>query len=128
MNPLNWPVVLPEIFLLAMACAIAIADLFLTDPARRVTFWLTQGTLAVVALLHLDAFNAGQSAFGMQGMVVFDYAPRYGEAMREMAGWMAAGKLKSREYIVNGLDTFPEALLKLFAGENTGKLVLQVVE
>ncbi len=72
MNPLNWSVVLPEIVLLAMACAIAIADLFLTDPARRVTFWLTQGTLAVVALLHLDAFNAGQSAFGMQGMVVSD--------------------------------------------------------
>jgi len=64
----------------------------------------------------------------MTGMVVFDYAPRYGEAMREMAGWMAAGKLKSREYIVNGLDTFPEALLKLFAGENTGKLVLQVAD
>ena len=72
MNPLNWSVVLPEIVLLAMACVIAIADLFLTDPARRVTFWLTQGTLAVVALLHLDAFNAGQSAFGMQGMVVSD--------------------------------------------------------
>ena len=72
MNSFNWPVVLPEIFLLAMACFIAIADLFLTHPARRVTFWLTQGTLAGVALLHLDAFNAGQSAYGMQGMVVSD--------------------------------------------------------
>jgi NADH-quinone oxidoreductase subunit N len=72
MNPMNWSVVLPEIVLLAMACTIAIADLFLTDPARRVTFWLTQGTLAVVALLHLDAFAAGQSAIGMQGMVVSD--------------------------------------------------------
>jgi NADH-quinone oxidoreductase subunit N len=72
MNPLNWTVVLPEIVLLAMACTIAIADLFLTDPARRVTFWMTQGTLAVVALLHLDAFAAGQSAIGMQGMVVSD--------------------------------------------------------
>ena len=72
MNSFNWPVVLPEIFLLAMACFIAIADLFLTHPARRVTFWLTQGTLAGVALLHLAAFNAGQSAYGMQGMVVSD--------------------------------------------------------
>ncbi|WP_428313317.1 NADP-dependent oxidoreductase [Hydrocarboniphaga sp.] len=62
----------------------------------------------------------------MKGMVVFDYASRYGEAMREMAGWMAAGKLKSREHIVEGLETFPDALLKLFAGENTGKLVLKV--
>jgi NADPH-dependent curcumin reductase CurA len=62
----------------------------------------------------------------MKGMVVFDYASRYGEAMREMAGWMAQGKLKSREHIVEGLETFPDALLKLFAGENTGKLVLKI--
>lgn len=62
----------------------------------------------------------------MTGMVVFDYAPRYGEAGLEMAGWMAAGRLKSREHIVEGFETFPEALLKLFAGENIGKLVLAV--
>ena len=62
----------------------------------------------------------------MTGMVVFDYAARYGEAAREMAGWMAAGKLKSREDIVEGLQTFPDTLLKLFKGENTGKLVLKV--
>ena len=62
----------------------------------------------------------------MTGMVVFDYAPRYGEAVREMAGWMKAGKLKSREHIVEGLQTFPETLLMLFSGENQGKLVLKV--
>jgi NADPH-dependent curcumin reductase len=62
----------------------------------------------------------------MTGMVVFDYANRYAEAAREMAGWMAAGKLKSREDIVEGLETFPDTLLKLFKGENTGKLILKV--
>jgi NADH-quinone oxidoreductase subunit N len=72
MNPMNWPVLFPEIVLLTMACVIAVVDLFVTDPARRVTFWLTQATLAAVALLHLDALNAGQSLFGMQGMVVSD--------------------------------------------------------
>jgi NADPH-dependent curcumin reductase CurA len=61
----------------------------------------------------------------MTGMVVFDYADRYGEAAREMAAWMAAGKLKAREDVVEGgVDAFPETLLKLFKGENTGKLVL----
>jgi NADPH-dependent curcumin reductase len=64
----------------------------------------------------------------MTGMVVFDYAARYGEAMQEMAGWMKQGKLKTREDIVEGLETFPETLLKLFKGENTGKLVLKVAE
>ena len=64
----------------------------------------------------------------MKGMVVFDYAARYAEAAREMALWMAAGKLKSREHIVAGLEKFPDALLMLFKGENTGKLVLQVAK
>jgi hypothetical protein len=62
----------------------------------------------------------------MEGMVVFDYASRFGDATREMAGWLKSGKLKSREHIVQGLETFPETLLMLFKGENTGKLVLQV--
>ncbi len=72
MSEMNWQVLYPEIVLLAMACVIAIVDLFVTDPARRLTFWLTQATLAAVALLHLQALNAGQSMFGMQGMVVAD--------------------------------------------------------
>jgi NADPH-dependent curcumin reductase len=58
--------------------------------------------------------------------VVFDWAPRYGEAVQQMAQWMAEGKLKSREDIVQGIETFPETLLKLFNGENFGKLILQV--
>jgi NADPH-dependent curcumin reductase CurA len=58
--------------------------------------------------------------------VVFDYADRYAEAAAEMWGWMAEGKLKSREDIVEGLQTFPETLLKLFKGENMGKLVIKV--
>jgi NADPH-dependent curcumin reductase CurA len=61
----------------------------------------------------------------MTGMVVFDYAARYGEAAAEMAGWMAEGRLKSKEDIVEGgITAFPDALLRLFAGENFGKLVL----
>jgi NADPH-dependent curcumin reductase CurA len=62
----------------------------------------------------------------MQGMVVFDYASRYAEAAKEMATWMASGQLKTREHIVEGLETFPDTLAKLFTGENTGKLVLKV--
>jgi NADPH-dependent curcumin reductase CurA len=64
----------------------------------------------------------------MTGMVVFDYADRYAVAGREMAGWMAAGKLKTREHIVEGLETFPDTLLQLFKGENTGKLVLKIAD
>jgi NADPH-dependent curcumin reductase len=62
----------------------------------------------------------------MTGMVVFDYAPRFPAAIAEMAQWVAAGKLRSREDIVRGLDQFPHALLKLFTGENHGKLMLEL--
>jgi NADPH-dependent curcumin reductase CurA len=64
----------------------------------------------------------------MTGMVVFDYADRYPQAMQAMAGWIAAGQLKTREDIVHGIETFPDTLLKLFRGENTGKLVLKVAD
>ncbi len=64
----------------------------------------------------------------MEGFLVFDFAARYGEAAREMAGWMVQGKLKSREDVVAGLETFPETFLKLFKGENFGKLVIKVAE
>ncbi len=64
----------------------------------------------------------------MTGMIIFDYADRYAEAARALGGWMAAGKLKSREDIVEGFDKFPQTLLMLFRGENTGKLLLKVTE
>jgi len=62
----------------------------------------------------------------MEGMVVMSYAPRFAEAAQEMGGWLASGKIKSKEDIVEGLETFPETLLKLFSGANVGKLVLKV--
>ncbi|KXI30788.1 NADP-dependent oxidoreductase [Paraglaciecola hydrolytica] len=62
----------------------------------------------------------------MEGIVVFDNAANYGKAAAEMAGWISQGKLKAKEHVVTGFDNFPEALLMLFNGENTGKLVLKV--
>jgi NADPH-dependent curcumin reductase CurA len=62
----------------------------------------------------------------MEGMVVFDYAQRYPQAIAEMAGYLKEGRLHSREDIVPGLEHFPQTLLKLFNGENFGKLVLEI--
>jgi NADPH-dependent curcumin reductase CurA len=64
----------------------------------------------------------------MEGFIVFNYMARYGDAAREMAGWMKAGKLKSKEDIVDGFQTFPETLLRLFRGENFGKLMIKVAD
>lgn len=62
----------------------------------------------------------------MEGFVVMDYADRFVEAGQEMAGWLDKSQLISKEDIVEGLETFPESLLKLFSGENFGKLILKV--
>ena len=62
----------------------------------------------------------------MEGFVVFDYTARYPEGAQALAGWALSGKLKAREHIVEGLETFPDTLQMLFRGENSGKLVIQV--
>jgi NADPH-dependent curcumin reductase len=64
----------------------------------------------------------------MEGFIVFNYAQRYGEGIQALAAWLAEGKIKAREDIVAGLENFPEAFLKLFRGENLGKLVIKVAE
>jgi NADPH-dependent curcumin reductase len=67
------------------------------------------------------------SRASMTGMVVFDYVAQFGTAVREIAGWMGEGRLTSREHVVGGgVSAFPDTLLKLFTGENVGKLVLRV--
>jgi NADPH-dependent curcumin reductase CurA len=61
----------------------------------------------------------------MTGFVIFDYADRYAEGVAQLAQWLRSGELRSREDVVHGgIDQFPDVLLRLFHGENTGKLVL----
>jgi len=65
----------------------------------------------------------------MEGFVVFDFANRYAEAARELAGWLSSGELKAREDVVEGgVEAFPDTLLRLFKGDNVGKLVLKVAD
>ncbi|HEY2977534.1 MAG TPA: NADP-dependent oxidoreductase [Burkholderiaceae bacterium] len=65
----------------------------------------------------------------MEGMVVFDYVERFPQAVAELAGYLKDGRIKSKEDIVRGgVAAFPATLLKLFSGENFGKLVLHVAD
>ena len=63
----------------------------------------------------------------MQGLIVFDWADRIPEAIRDLGVWHAEGKLKIREDVrEGGLDAFPDVLNLLYTGGNQGKLVLKV--
>jgi NADH-quinone oxidoreductase subunit N len=72
MTSLNWTVIAPEAWLLIAACVVLLADLFVTDPERRPTFWLAQAAAGVFSWLHLAAFDSGTTAYGLSNMVVTD--------------------------------------------------------
>ncbi len=60
----------------------------------------------------------------MEGFIILDYLDRFPAAQMEMAGWIAEGKIKSSEHIVEGLEKAPDALNLLFTGGNTGKVIV----
>jgi len=62
----------------------------------------------------------------VQGMIVFDWKERYGEALKALAGYLAQGKLKYRESVVEGLDNAPKGLIGLLKGQNFGKQLVKL--
>ncbi len=62
----------------------------------------------------------------MEGFVVIDYLHRGDEAIAAMAPLLAAGKLKSKVDVIEGIARFPDALRRLLAGKNDGKQVLKL--
>ena len=62
----------------------------------------------------------------LQGMIVFDWKERYGEALKALGGYYAAGKLKTRESVVEGLANAPQGLVSLLKGGNFGKQLVKL--
>ena len=82
---------------------------------------LTKPELAARPTRHLLVNRAR-----MEGLIVFDFADRYGEGMKAMSEWVRSGQLKFREDIVDGFENAPRALLRLFRSENFGKQLVRV--
>ncbi|HEY9257119.1 NADP-dependent oxidoreductase [Chitinophaga sp.] len=62
----------------------------------------------------------------MQGFIIGNYATRFGEGVKQLSEWIKAGKIKYTETVVEGFDQLPTALLGLFSGKNSGKMVVKV--
>jgi NADPH-dependent curcumin reductase CurA len=62
----------------------------------------------------------------MQGFIVFDFQSRMDEFYREMGQLIGAGKLKSKETVVDGLEKMPDAFRGLFSGDNLGKMLVRL--
>src|SRR5207245_3450212 len=56
----------------------------------------------------------------MQGFLVSDFAAKFGEAVADLARWVAEKKLRDQVDIVDGLENAPDAFRRLFTGENRG--------
>ena len=63
----------------------------------------------------------------MTGFLVFDHAAEYPVARQRLAGWVADGRISAPDTIVAGrIDDFHGVFLRLFSGENVGKLILDI--
>jgi len=96
------------------------------------------GRIAVCGLI--SSYNATEPSSGpknlravlvnrlrMQGLIVFDWAARYPEAIAALGAWHAEGRLKLREDVRDGgIDAYPDVLNLLYTGGNFGKLVLRI--
>ena len=62
----------------------------------------------------------------VEGFLVFQFADRYAEGLRQMAEWFNAGKIKIRENIVEGIENAPRAFIGMLQGQNTGKQLVKI--
>jgi len=75
--------------------------------------------------ISVQPFLVKNSAL-MQGFIVSNYEEKFPEAMKQLAEWLAAGKLTYTETVVEGFENIPKAFMDLFEGKNTGKMVVKI--
>jgi len=62
----------------------------------------------------------------MKGLIVSDWLDRRTQFENEVGGYFRAGKLKSRETVVDGIENAADAFIGLFRGQNIGKMVVKL--
>ena len=73
-----------------------------------------------------NAYKIGRLNALLQGFLIYDYEPRFPEAEVAMAQWVKEGKLSYQEDVLDGFERMPEALIRLYNGENRGKQLVRV--
>ncbi|WP_022697976.1 NADP-dependent oxidoreductase [Euryhalocaulis caribicus] len=75
-----------------------------------------------------NLFRIIQRKLLLQGFIVSDHFDVYPEFIRDLAGWIKDGKVQWQETVVEGIDNAPDAFLRLFSGEKTGKMLVKLGE
>ena len=123
----------------------------MTDPAsdRRARWLLAAGVVVGTGLAAVGLVGSGPVGSGLppgpdqtprllshilfkrltlRGYIVSDFASQTEDFLRDVGGWLNAGKIKYREDIVDGLENAPDAFIGLLQGKNFGKLLIKVAE
>ena len=87
-----------------------------------------------ISLYNLDKPDVGPrpqpyllvNSATMKGFIITEYAARFSEGVTQLAQWLATGKLKYAESIVEGFENTPQAFIGLFTGDNLGKQIVKV--
>lgn len=64
----------------------------------------------------------------MEGFIVFDYLPKFGEATAEISSWLEKGILQNVEDVVEGIENFPKAFVGMMTGDNIGRRIVKIAE
>ena len=62
----------------------------------------------------------------LEGFIVSNHFDKQAEFVKDMSGWIASGQVKWRETVEEGVENAPTAFLKLFKGENLGKMLVKL--
>ncbi len=73
-----------------------------------------------------NLFQAVANDLTLRGFRGSSYQHRLPDVARELGGWLADGRLRYRETIINGLDRAPEALVRMLSGDTTGKTLVRI--
>jgi NADPH-dependent curcumin reductase CurA len=79
----------------------------------------TEGPRGIPGLLVVNRIT-------MRGFIVSDFTERFTKAFQDLSEWVAKGKIKVKEDIVEGLENTPKALIGLLNGENFGKRIVKL--
>jgi NADPH-dependent curcumin reductase CurA len=64
----------------------------------------------------------------VEGFLVTQFADRFGDGLRQLAGWLKEGRLRYREDVMDGLENAPRAFIRMLEGKNIGKQLVKVAE
>jgi NADPH-dependent curcumin reductase len=73
-----------------------------------------------------DMFSVLRKRLTVRGFIVWDFAAREADFLRDVGDWIRTGRVKYREDVVDGLENAPAAFLGLLQGKNFGKLLVKV--